>query len=642
MSDLEVVSETGEEVLMLDTERNESCSERESGDDIVDQFHVQRKCNAFPHRPGRALRLTWEVVEVTTIDSKRVLLQGITGTVKGRLLAIMGPTGAGKTTFMNMLAKRADGIQLSGGKIELAGQQYSRRTLKGVGGYVMQFDVFFPNLTVRETLTYAAQLRLPSTLSAEEKKERVEEVLDLMQLRGCQNLLVGDESNHAVSGSERKRLSVGVELMLHPRLLFLDEPTTGLDSATAYSLMSILRDLAHSGACTIVCTIHQPQTKIVDFFDDLLVLCDGKLVYHGAAKDITLHYADCGFPCDEGTNPADHIMDVITPLTCEHIAEVAANVERLRERHSKGAVSHSRSERASRGENADGRAPQSVPLHEEGSQRISWIAQLWILLKRSSLIAIRSWTTIVVKLVLTVMMAVLIGTVFLQLGDDVDSVKVRLAALFFCVLNQGVVSAMMIVNHYPAERAVVLRERAAGTYQVSAYFLSKVVTDVVFNLPFPIIFSCIVYWLIGFQADAGKFFLFMLLMMLCQMCGFAMASCVAAIGRTTNMSLIILPMMMEVWRLFGGFYVPPSQSPIYYVWLDHLDYLWYAYIGIAVNELTGLEFTCDVQPCDPATGEDVIESMEYDSLSLGGYIGVMIGFWIAFVIGNYIAIRLLK
>ena len=127
-------------------------------------------------------------------------------------------------------------------------------------------------LTVEETLYYAAELRLPATMSTAEKKERINEVIHKLGLHECRNVIIGDHMTRGISGGQRKRVCVAMEFLTRPRLLFLDEPTSGLDSVTALSLCTLLRDIAHSGQCTVITTIHQPQSKIFAMFDDLIIL----------------------------------------------------------------------------------------------------------------------------------------------------------------------------------------------------------------------------------------------------------------------------------------------------------------------------------------------------------------------------------
>jgi ATP-binding cassette subfamily G (WHITE) protein 2 len=172
---------------------------------------------------------------------------------------------------MNVLACRSTNVE-SDGTMAIDGQDYSLSELKQVAGYVMQDDLLNGRLTVEETLYYTAELRLPSSMSAMEKKQRIEDVMSKLGLSHVRGVIIGDNLKKGISGGERKRVCVAMELLTRPRLLFLDEPTSGLDSVTALSLCTLLRDLAHSGQCTVVTTIHQPQTKIFQMFDDLILL----------------------------------------------------------------------------------------------------------------------------------------------------------------------------------------------------------------------------------------------------------------------------------------------------------------------------------------------------------------------------------
>jgi len=167
----------------------------------------------------------------------------------------------------------------------------------------MQDDLFFTFLTVREILEFVSLLRLPR-MSLHERTLRVEEIIDEMGLRKCVETAVGSHGKKGISGGERKRLSVGCELLANPRLLFLDEPTSGLDSSTACSIIKVLKQ--QTTRCTILCTIHQPSTRIFELFDLLLVLAAGSIVYFGSAKGGVDYYAANNFPCPPLSNPADH------------------------------------------------------------------------------------------------------------------------------------------------------------------------------------------------------------------------------------------------------------------------------------------------------------------------------------------------
>ena len=202
--------------------------------------------------------------------------------------ACSGPSGSGKSTLLNTLACRLDVNTVYEGEIRLNGEPYDNAELKRVSGYVMQDDLLSAFLTVKETLRFTAELRLPRAFTDQERTDRVEEVLEDLSLRHVQNNAVGSPSKQGISGSERKRLCVGMQLLNRPQLLFLDEPTTGLDSVTALDLLHTLHALAHgrtqAKAVTIVCSIHQPQAKIFNLFDSIVLLKAGHIMYQGPRK----------------------------------------------------------------------------------------------------------------------------------------------------------------------------------------------------------------------------------------------------------------------------------------------------------------------------------------------------------------------
>jgi len=205
------------------------------------------------------------------------IIDGITGHVpSGRVMAIMGPSGAGKTTLLDVLACRKS-TGTVGGDIKVNGSSLNEKAFRRISGYVLQQELLLGSLTVRETLLFAAKLTCPN-LSLSEMQDRIEEILHQLHLHSCKDTHVGNEFFRGISGGEKKRLSIGVELIKDPSLLFLDEPTSGLDSFNAFSLVYNLRELARSGR-TIIFSIHQPSSEIYTLFDLIMLVTEtGKLV----------------------------------------------------------------------------------------------------------------------------------------------------------------------------------------------------------------------------------------------------------------------------------------------------------------------------------------------------------------------------
>ncbi|KAF6002632.1 hypothetical protein F1559_000727 [Cyanidiococcus yangmingshanensis] len=239
------------------------------------------------------------------------LLHGISGVVRpGEFCAILGGSGAGKTTLLNALAGRS-AVPISEGSILFNGQPRTHATRRLIG-YVMQDDVFFSNLTVGQTLQFTADIRLPRSMSAQEKRERVDEVLRFLNLSKAKDTIIGDQQFHkGISGGERKRTNIAETLLTNPSLLLLDEPTSGLDSTTALAVVRLLKDLAIAEGRTVIATIHQPSSIMWAEFDKVLLLSEGSVVYFGPAKDTASYFEKQGFRLPYGYNPADYFLDLL-------------------------------------------------------------------------------------------------------------------------------------------------------------------------------------------------------------------------------------------------------------------------------------------------------------------------------------------
>lgn len=592
-----------------------------------------------------ALEVKWNDITLKLGDKK--LLHGVSGSVHGKFCAIMGGSGSGKTTLLNYLARRMQRqIKKEEGVSQLNGATYTRSTLKQVSGYVVQDDLLFGNLTVEETLAYAAKLRLPSEVTEEERRERVEDALQRLGLTHCRNTIIGDELKRGVSGGERKRVCVAVELLMRPNVLMLDEPTSGLDSASALSLCQTLKDLADSGACTIMCTIHQPQTKIFNLFDELIILNKGHILYQGPADEVIAHYTEAGFPCPPYTNPADHILDVVTFVAGCDEKTVLQNQKVLTDFMIKKRSTMKASEDRNMLNERDEEELERKDWKPPRVSRSSWFTQFSVLCVRSFKDVVRNRTTIFAQVLQNILVAILIGTVFLHIGSDQNSMKKRMPVLFFCAINQGMFGALIVINSFPSERKIVLRERAAGSYYVSAYYMAKITSEMILQVTSPIIFSAIVYFLIGLQPSAAKFFVFTSFMVLCSLAATSIALFVSAVCRTTTLAVSVLPMALEIARLFGGFFLSPATLPPYFSWLDALSYAKYTYVGVALNELTGLTLSCTAAQRNAAgecpSGHDTIVSLGLGKLSISLCAWILVAMIVVFRLGAYLAIRYIK
>ncbi len=574
--------------------------------------------------------LVWENLEVSSRADGRKLLRAMNGEINGGFWAVMGPSGSGKTTLLNALACRLDhGVERKG-VLKLNGKNYTNRQLKAMSCYVMQEDVLNAYLTVEDTLLFTARLRLPPKTSMAQIKERVEHIIKQMELQKARNTIVGNSMLKGISGGEKKRLCIGMELLMKPALIFLDEPTSGLDSITALIICKRLKHMAFSGKYTIVSTIHQPQSKIFNLFDNLLLLKDGVILYQGGLQKGINYFEERGFPLPDSTNPADHLLDIIMPLSEEFLTKKyePTKIEEMN--------------------NIEVNVMKGIErVFPESKEQITWGRQFMILCERNLREYRLNSKTVLTKIAIWVIMATFIGTVFLQVGNDANSVSKRASSLFFCCINQGIFVAIETLNTFPAERALTLRERKAGSYKVSAYFLAKFLIDFLIRLINPIIFSFIAYFLIGYQRDASKFLTFMVFMMLCSQASTSLTVMVTTLCRTIGSSVIFLPLILELTRLFGGFFLVPSLLPEYFVWLDALSYTKYAFTGVINSEFQGLSLYCtekqmNMGVCAYLKGEQYITKNGFDYLNKGECAVILLAFIVISRTFAYLGIRYLK
>ncbi|KAG7732144.1 hypothetical protein KL948_002342 [Ogataea haglerorum] len=250
------------------------------------------------------------------------ILDHVDGWVKpGTLTALMGASGAGKTTLLDVLANRVT-IGVVTGSIFVNGKERNQ-SFQRFTGYAQQQDLHIQTATVRESLRFSAYLRQDASVSKQEKDDYVEEIIRVLEMESYADAVVG-EAGQGLNIEQRKRLTIGVELVAKPQLLlFLDEPTSGLDSQTAWSICQLLRKLSNSGQA-ILCTIHQPSARLLQEFDRLLFLAaGGKTVYFGElgpnCKTLIDYFEKNGAePCPVHANPAEWMLEVIGAAPGSH------------------------------------------------------------------------------------------------------------------------------------------------------------------------------------------------------------------------------------------------------------------------------------------------------------------------------------
>ena len=261
-----------------------------------------------------SIEVAFNNLTLTLKGKNKHVLRCVSGKIlPGRVSAVMGPSGAGKTTFLSALAGKSRGCNVSG-SILVNGKNESIHSYKKITGFVPQDDIVHGNLTVEENLRFSARCRLPADMPKPDKVLIVERVIESLGLQPVRDSLVGTVEKRGISGGQRKRVNVGLEMVMEPSLLILDEPTTGLDSASSSLLLKALRREALEGV-NICMVLHQPSYTLFRMFDDIIFLAKGGLTaYHGPVKKVEEYFAGIGIPVPDRVNPPDHFIDILEGL----------------------------------------------------------------------------------------------------------------------------------------------------------------------------------------------------------------------------------------------------------------------------------------------------------------------------------------
>lgn len=538
--------------------------------------------------------VTYKVtIKGVTFTTEKNILHGITGSVDpGEVLALMGPSGSGKTTLLSVLGGRV-GETNQRGSITYNDQPYTK-FLKSRIGFVTQDDVLFPHLTVKETLTYAALLRLPKTLTKQEKEQRATDVISELGLERCQDSMIGGSYVRGISGGEKKRVCIGNEIIINPSLLLLDEPTSGLDSTTALRIVQLLQDIAEAGK-TVITTIHQPSSRLYHKFDKLILLGKGSMLYFGKASEAMIYFSSIGCSPLISMNPAEFLLDlangnlndVSVPGELKDRVQIGNSDRESKNRKPSPAMVHEYLVEAYElrvAENEKKNLMIPVFIDEETKSKVyfekqkwgaSWRKQFCILFWRG----LRerrhdyfSW----LRLSQIVTTAIIVGLLWWQSnGNNAEQLHDQAGLLFFIAVFWGYFPVFTAIFTFPQERAMLNKERSADMYRLSAYFVARTTSDLPLDLLLPLLFLTIVYFMAGLKHSAKAFILTMLIVFLCivaaQGLGLAIGAALMDLKKATTLASVTVMTFM----LAGGYFV--KNVPVFISWLRYVSFNYHTY-----------------------------------------------------------------
>ncbi|XP_047509088.1 ATP-binding cassette subfamily G member 4 isoform X1 [Pieris napi] len=514
------------------------------------------------------------------------ILHSVNGRLRPKqLIAIMGPSGAGKSTLLDVLSGyRISGV---GGSIFINGRDRNMKRFKKMSCYIQQDDRLQGLLTVSENMTLAADLKLPTKLDKYEKGEVIEDILtnlglyEHMHTRGAQ-----------LSGGQRKRLSIALELINNPLVMFLDEPTTGLDSSSCTQVVQLCQSLAHQGR-TIVCTVHQPSASLFAVFDAVYVLASGQCLYQGTTKNLVPYVEEAGIPCPIYHNPADYVIEIASGEYGED------KLELLTKKIDNGKAHNWFDDHESLPTMESLRKLYPLSAMKEidessGSEETSQANQRSVLIRRGFLKAKRDATMTHLRIMVNIVVGIMLGTLFINAGNEGSRVLDNYNLLFAILMHHMMSPMMLTILTFPSEMSILLKEHFNRWYSLGSYYVSVTIVDLPISIFSCAIFSVIVYIMSSQPLEITRFAMFFTISLLTVLVAQSFGLMVGAVFNVVN-GTFLGPTLSVPMMMFAGFGVTLRDLPPYLYWGSYVSYLRYGLEGYisAIYGLNRQTLACD-------------------------------------------------
>ncbi|KAL6530166.1 ABC transporter G member 6 [Orobanche hederae] len=542
----------------------------------------------------------------TTFSSSttKTILNDISGEARdGEITAVMGASGSGKSTLIDALANRMAKGSLKG-TVTLNGEQLESRLLKVISAYVMQDDLLFSMLTVEETLMFAAEFRLPRTLSKSKKELRVQALIDQLGLRNAAKTVIGDQGHRGVSGGERRRVSIGIDIIHDPILLFLDEPTSGLDSTSAYMVVKVLQRIAQSGSIVIM-SVHQPSYRILGLLNQMIFLSRGRTVYTGPPSNLNFFFSGFGHPIPDDENRTEFALDLIqelegSPGGTKSLVEFNESLQLLNRGNHMMMNSDDQSKamktnnfslieaisaRISRGKlllgatTANGRGGGDPSTLVPTFANPLWV-EIVVLSKRSFTNSRRMLELFGVRLCAVMVTGFILATMFWRLNNSPKGVQERLGFFAFAMSTTfyTCADALPVFLH---ERYVFMRETEYNAYRRSSYALSHSLVSLPPLLFLSLAFAATTFWAVGL---GGSFLFYFLIIFASFWAGSSFVTFLSGVVPHVMLGYNIVVAIMAYFLLFSGFFINQDRIPPYWIWFHYLSLVKYPYEAVLQNE----------------------------------------------------------
>lgn len=524
------------------------------------------------------------------------------------ILAIVGPSGTGKSTLLRIISGRVKESDFDPKSISINDDHQhmsSPALLRKICGFVAQEDTLLPLLTVKETLMFSAKFRLKE-MNAKEREARVESLMQDLGLVHVADSFVGDEENRGISGGERKRVSIGVDMIHDPSILLLDEPTSGLDSTSALQVIELLSSMAKGKGRTVILSIHQPSYRILQYIQNFLILSRGSVVHDGSLESLEETINKLGFQIPLQLNAIEFAMEIIRTLEDSYSKRYDLSVLGDRELC-------------------------SYSMLPEGQQ--NFLLEIMFLCSRFWKIIYRTKQLFLARTMQALVGGFGLGSVYMRVRRDEGGVAERLGLFAFSLsfLLSSTVEALPI---YLQERRVLMKEASRGAYRISSYMIANTIVFLPFLFVVAVLFAVPVYFLVGLNPTVSAFAFFTFIVWLIVLMASSLVMFLSAVSPDFISGNSLICTVLGAFFLFSGYFIPKESIPKYWLFMYYVSLYRYPLDSLLTNEYWSRRSECfswqgekDRSMC-LQTGIDVLKSRELDKDSRWMNVGIMFCFFV--------------
>ncbi|XP_033212434.1 ATP-binding cassette sub-family G member 4-like isoform X2 [Belonocnema kinseyi] len=512
--------------------------------------------------------------------------------------------------------------------------------------YIMQDDNLQPLLTVQEAMDVAANLKLNTSCS--EKNRNIDQILVAMGLAKSKNTRTGK-----LSGGQRKRLAIALELINNPPIMFFDEPTSGLDSVSSKQCLALLKFLAREGR-TVICTIHQPSASLFDMIDHLYVVARGSCVYTGGTQNLVNFLTLSKLYCPTYHNPADFVLEICNGDYGDHVEKLIKAIENGKNNHWRSPANDDFSKmKAIIDANlmTPVRAPNLPPPKELVQRRMKgknyalhatgfW-TQLYVLLKRNAIKLSRDRVLTYMRISMHFWIAILVGTLNFKIGEDANYAFDNYNLLFFSVMFLMFSSFSATLITFPLEVPVLAREHFNRWYKLRSFYLANKLADFPLQITATFIYTLIVYYMSGQVLEVKRLFLYVLICIAISLVAQNIGLIIGIVMNIQN-GVIFGPLIILPFTIFSGFFVHLHDAQPYLQWLFHISFLKYGFEGImaAIYGYDRLKMKCSKDYCHFAYPSKLLQEVGMKHVEYWYNIVMLVVFYIILDTSAFLLLRL--